>query len=455
MKKILLINSPIRLNAKPSVFPIGLGIIASILEREGYDVNILDVNAHRYTRQQISHELLAYRDVDIVGVSGLVTTYSFQKWIAGGIKKIIPKALIIFGGGCVTSIPEIVFENCKVDFAVLHEGESTVVELIDAIAGKRSLRDVEGIAFRDNGQFIRTPKRDLIDSLDKIPFPNYKKFPLETYIANLTEESKEFNKGFRSMPVLCSRGCPFNCNFCYHFFGGPSYRTRSALNIINEIDLLKSEYNINFFSLIDENLMVRKDYLISLCSELKKRKIIWECWGRADLADDRLKLMADAGCVRVSYGAESGSQKILDNMNKRLTPDLIRKAVKNTRRYGIEVETTWIYGYPGENLETLKENYLLKKELKLRPGGFFINPYPGTKLYDGCIKEGLIVDEEEFIQKLDDAASFVINFTEFSDEEFIKTVHRFEKKLLIANCLRDPRHFLKALKYKTQQLMNR
>ncbi len=452
MKKILLINSPIRLVTNPSIFPIGLGIIAAILEKKGYQVNILDINAYRYTKQQVCEKLLDYKDVDVVGISGLVTTYGFQKWISAQIKSIIPNAIIIFGGGCVTSIPEIVFEHCKVDFAVLQEGEEAIVELIDALAEKGDIGQVKGIAFREDGKCVITSRRNLIRNLDNIPFSAYDKFPMEIYIRNLSEELRGYNRNFRSMSILCSRGCPFNCNFCFHFFGGPSYRVRSVNNILEELDFLKDKFGIKFFSLIDENLMVNRDYLMQLCSELKKRKIIWECWGRVDSADERLRTMAESGCVRISYGAESGSQKILDNMNKRLTPDLISRAVKNTRRFGIAVETTWIYGYPGENRQTLRDTYLLKKKLKLRPGGFFINPYPGTVLYDECLKKGTIKNEEEFVLKLDDANKAVINLTDLEDEEFMRLVHYFERKLLINNCLRYPRHLFQAVKYKIDKI---
>lgn len=113
--KVLLINLPLRLNAPPEAFPTGLGIIAKVLYTEGHDVRILDVNALRYTKEQVSEWLSFYNDVDVVGISGLITTYGYQKLLISEIKKRIPKADVISGGGCASSAPHILMANTPVD----------------------------------------------------------------------------------------------------------------------------------------------------------------------------------------------------------------------------------------------------------------------------------------------------------------------------------------------------
>ena len=171
--KILLINSPIRLGDPPRNFPIGLGIIANVLKQKGYEARVLDVNAHRYSNSQVLKWLEYHNDVDVIGISGLITTYKFQKWLINIIKDLMPEKWVIAGGGCASSIPEIMIEKTKVDIIVTREGEITLPEVLEAIANGKPLDDIQGIAYRKNDSIKINPHRPLIKDLDSLPFPAY------------------------------------------------------------------------------------------------------------------------------------------------------------------------------------------------------------------------------------------------------------------------------------------
>ncbi len=224
-----------------------------------------------------------------------------------------------------------------------------------------------------------------------------------------------------------------DCKFCYAIFGQRSYRRRSADAIIEEIRFLRHEYAIDSIAFVDDNLTVKRDHLRQVCEQLERENIVWGCHGRVDTADHgRLEMMARSGCKWLGFGIESGSQKILDAMRKRTTVDKARGAINRTREHGIFPNTTFIHGYPGENIETIRETLLFKLELGLRSGSFFATPYPGTELFDEAVERGLIGDLHDYLASLDNAYDFRVNFTEMSDAELLQTRLEADDQLMTA-----------------------
>ncbi len=424
--KVLLVNSPIRLNAKPNNIPYGLATVASALMEQGFDVDIFDVNALRPSKGQIV-ESLENMHWDIVGVSGLITTITFQKWLVTELKRINSEAPIVSGGGLATSCPELLFEETWVDIAVIGEGEQTMPDLCRAIEARANLKGISGIYFRQNNRIIRNEPRRNISTLDDIPFPAWDLLPMEIYLKNpiwgdVANNSSGFRKDVtinRSMNIISSRGCPFACNYCYHLFGRSNYRFRSAQNVIDEIEMLVDRFGVDFIGFVDDNMMASEKRLIEFCDLMEKKRfpLTWGCHGRVTSAKlDVLNRMAEVGCVWIGYGIESGSQKILDAMNKRATVEQAKQAIIYTRNAGIYPNTTFIYGYPGETFESIQETIDFKKEVGLACGSFFATPYPGAPLYEQA--RSLIKDERAFIRSLGNATDFSINLTDFDDKTF-------------------------------------
>ena len=425
---ILLINPPIRETAKPNCMPYGLATIAEVLRRNGFEVDIYDINALRYSKERVTKDL-ADLSWDVVGVSGLITTYAYQKWLIDALNAMRPEALIVSGGSLATCRSDILFRNTKVDVTVLGEGEVTMLELCMAIDQGTNVADIHGLGFRKNGSYVLTPPRTNIEDLDAVPFPAWDLIPMPVYMKNpVWGDAAKNSSGFRpditvtrSMNVISSRGCPFGCKYCYHLFGRSRYRFRTPQNVIDEMELLVERYGIDFIGFVDDNMMASEKRLLDFCDLIIKRRlpVAWGCHGRVTSARPAvLQAMAQAGCVWIGYGIESGSQKILDAMNKNATVEEARKAVIETRKAGIFANTTFIFGYPGETRETIQETIDFKKDLGIECISFFATPYPGTPLYEEI--RGRIGDEEALVQSLGDATEFAINLTDFSTEELFQ-----------------------------------
>lgn len=424
--RILLINSPIRLDAPPNCIPYGLATIAAVLRNAGHYVEILDLNALRPDEAETAR-LIRGGDWDLIGLSGLITTYAFQKRLAPMLREIHPGAFLVTGGGLATSVPRLVMEKMPAHAAVLGEGEITALELAGALESGGDLRDIDGLAWRDGAEIRFNGPRKNIEDLDTLPLPAWDLLPMETYLRNPVWGGGAHNSsGFpadvpceRSVNIISSRGCPRGCRFCYHLFGQSDYRFRSAPNIIGEIRLLVERYRIDFAGFVDDNFMAKAERVLEFCDllEAEPYRISWGCHGRADSArPEILRRMRRAGCVWIGYGIESGSQRILDAMNKRQTVEQMEAAIAATRKAGVFANTTFIYGWPGEDERSVRETAEFKRRLGIEAGSFFATPYPGTALFDEV--RGRLGDLEAFILRLGNATDFVVNLTSMEGGEY-------------------------------------
>ncbi len=432
--KMLLINPPIREWSKPNVFPLGLGYIASVLLQEKYEVEILDINAFRWDKSEVESKIKE-AEFDVVGIGGIITTYRYIKWITSVLKKHHPTKKIIVGGSVGSSIPEIMLTKNPVDVVCTGEGEETIKELIKALETNGDLSRVKGIWYKDDtGRINKTEKRFPAKNMDVIPFPAWDVFPIEIYLKNPVGAPNR-NKWIDgssdetvplSMNLCATRGCPYQCVYCYHDFMGQGYRNRTARNVIQEIEILYSNYNVGYFHFIDDEFVMKGDFVFEFCSLMKdimdrnNHKLTWGCSGRVNLMDEKLvATMAASGCVLIGYGIESGSQKMLDLIKKKVSVEQTRESVRLTQKYLGWADCSFMIGYPGETEETIKETVDFCKELDLTPEViFFLTPYPGTELYQMALQQGKIKDEEEYILGLGEQGERIsVNFTDYSDEE--------------------------------------
>lgn len=235
------------------------------------------------------------------------------------------------------------------------------------------------------------------------------------------------------MCMITSRGCPYNCNFCYHT---NKYRLRGVEDIIYEIKSLKELFNISFIQFYDDLFMINKERVLSLCNAFIREQlnIKYRILGRVDVVDkDQIQALKESGCAAIGYGIESGDQKILDRMNKKIAINQIIHAVNITRKAGICVTTPVMFGQPEENLRTLTrtKNLLLsimdghEPDRSIRP----LTPYPGTPIFKWAVKNGYLKDEEEFFRRFHDANCLSINLTDLSDDEFVKELSKANQEI--------------------------
>jgi len=370
--------------------PIGLGYVASSLEKNGHDVKIIDCGADIKLLENIENEVKKF-DPEVVGIYVMTWTFRQANEIAKKIKKINPNVKIVIGGPNVSSFPNLSLKISEFDYAILGEGEITINKLIKEIEmgeGKGKLKKIKGLIFKNNGKVTLNKSRPIISNLDGIPFPAWHLLPIKKYYDVFTREKK-------FITMITSRGCPYNCTFCDRKNRlGNVFRMRSPENILAEIELLNSEYGIKEFMFFDDNFTVNKKRVIELCKLIRKNKldIIWECRTRADLVDkELLGEMKLSGCYRIRYGMEAGDDRILKVLKKRITVSQILDCVKITKEVGIEIFAYFMMGSPYESIETLEKT--LKLALKIDPDFVAFSKttiIPGTEILEWAEKNNYI-----------------------------------------------------------------
>lgn len=419
---ILLINPPIN---NLSRIPLGLGYIASVLLKEGHEVKLIDINGLGLKQKQVL-KLIKKNSCEVVGIGGLVITYKYVKWLTHEIKKIKPKTKIVLGGGVGASIPELAFKNMNIDYIVDKEGELTIIDLLDNLDKPHR---VKGIYYKENGTVHRTPDRELIQNLDKIPFPARNLFPKIYFKPSLRFHWK------RKTNMICGRGCPFRCGFCWHNFGYNN-RLRSPENIIEEIKSLKREYGVGYFLIDDELAVSQKEKFLEFCNKLAEEdlNIKWMCTTRVSSVDEELlRAMKKAGCDCISYGIESGSQRMLNAINKGTTVEQGKNAILLTRKIGIKADASFMVGVPGETKETIEETIDFCKKVKLpqQIKIYITTSFPSTPFYEYAKKKNLIKNEEEYLEKITGTVNLNLNLSNLPDDELVDLRNKAQKMISI------------------------
>ncbi|MDA8227388.1 MAG: radical SAM protein [Desulfitobacterium hafniense] len=418
-----------------SWFPQGLAYIAAACLKAGHEVEIYNQDVYHWPESHLT-DLLNKERYDFIGVGACGGYYQYRKLlkISETINQAKHRPFYVLGGHLPSPEPEYFLRKTSADAIVIGEGELTVINLLEALAQKKSFHSVKGIAFLEKGKCIQTPRQDLIADIDGIPFPAWELFPIDHYALLRVSHIKNSERWF---PVLSGRGCTFKCNFCYRMDKG--FRGRSPDSIVEEIQILKKDYQISFITFSDELLMSSAQRTVEICECFIKNKlnIKWDCNGRLNYAKpDVLKLMKEAGCVFINYGIESLDEQALRNMNKALTVKQITRGIENTLATGLSPGFNIIFGNIGETAESLRlgVEFLLKytdhSQLRtIRP----VTPYPGSPLYYYAIEKGLLRDCEDFYEhKHVNSDLLSVNFTDLDDDEFHRLLCEANQKLLLS-----------------------
>jgi len=385
--KVLLINA---IGKDIKVEPLGLEYLLSSLELSGIEVILVDATIEGLSEEKFVNKLRKIYP-DVFGIS--ITTMGLMSDLKGLYlaKKACPDAKIVAGGPHPSAVPIELMESVKdIDFAVIGEGEITLVELIKSLENDKdkNLKNVNGIGFRENGTIKLTQPREQIKNLDSIPIPSRESIDFKKVVAGLP-----FGRRNPFSIMMTSRGCPFRCIYCSKSVFGNKYRYRSVENVIEEIEYLVSS-GIKEIRFYDDVFTLNQKRIMKLCEEMIKRNfdLIWSCEGRVDtVTSDLLREMKRAGCYHISYGVESGSQKILDRAKKGITVSQTRDAFKITKEVGLEASAYFMFGLPGETKETLKETLSLIKDIK--PDFISVSPVwipPETELLEIAKEEKVI-----------------------------------------------------------------
>ena len=367
---------------------LGIGYMAAVLEKNGYDVDVLDASALELTYDEIGEDILK-RNPDIVSISALTPTIGVALDSADKIKQVKPDTIVVLGGYHPTFEYESVLEEPSVDVVVRGEGEYTFLDLVRTVENGGDLADVQGLAFHDENNFslFVTPDRPIIEDLDELPFPAFHLFPMEKYrILNITTNVAT---------IITTRGCPMQCSFCSSAaLHGHHLRRRSPENVCDEIEVRLNEQNIDTIAFMDDTFTLNKKFVRDFCAEIKRRnlKFWWGCTSRVDTLDEELlQLMKDSGCITIFIGVESADQQMLEKMNKNITVSKTEKAFKLARKVGIRTIASCVIGMPEDTKESMKKTIDFVKSLNPNYALYSLaTPYPGTRFYNETFKKNLI-----------------------------------------------------------------
>ena len=445
-KRILIVAPPYRLSQ--TAYALGLMYIAAVLQREGHHVEVIDMDAFNLPMDDYVRELRE-REYDYFCTGGMITAWNFVVFSANLVKQLKPHVKVIVGGGIVSSSPQSLISVSSVDVGIIGEGEEAVVEVIHAFENGTPLSRIVGIAFQENGQVIETQHRKDIQNLDALPFPAWDLFKVGEVYSRFPSHFSLF-KARRIGSIYTTRGCPFQCTFCYT---EKAVRQRSIENVIEELKELKGRYGIRHILIVDDLFVVRKKRTMEFCEAMIKNKmnLTWSATGRCNIIDPEfLKAMRAAGCEFMGLGIESGSDTVLKAIKKSQTSKMIIEAVKMVQRAGITPGGTFILGLPPETRETIRETVDVYKQINRYRTHvnkfFFATPYPGTELYDQMKAKGRIGDEIQYFEKVSargDAIDFCMNCTDsLTDEELIRMKREVEQEVFQDFVKKHPWHAL-------------
>lgn len=360
--------------------PLGLLYISAFLSQQGIENSVFDST---FSGKPSLFARIEKEQPDVLAIYANLMTKVNVLHIAKTCKSISPGTKIIMGGPDVTYNTENYLKN-GADYIVIGEGENTMLELVEYLSkpAESELSAIAGLAFSNNeGEVIKTAARTKVRDIDELPIPDRDAIPIRKYLDAWKERH-----GQNALSVSTQRGCPYTCKWCSTAVYGQSYRRRAPAKVVAELKLIKEKYNPDTIWFVDDVFTVSHKWLREFCAELEKEKvrIPFECISRADrMNEEVIGLLKKAGCFRVWIGAESGSQKIIDAMDRRVSVDQVRNMIIETRKQGIEAGTFIMLGYPGETEEDIEETI---NHLKIsNPDHFTITvayPIKGTSLYN-------------------------------------------------------------------------
>lgn len=393
--RVLLISHPPEYKIKADFPPPGISYLAAVAKRDGYEVRTIDaaIKSIEFIKKTVAN----YKP-DIIGLTCWTISRSTVWSLSHILKDICPNVPLIIGGQHSTYFPEHIFKKTHATAVVIGEGEETFSEMLKVFERSGELKNVPGLALRgDRGEVVITGIRRVIQDLDVIPYPDY-----DAYV------DFDFSQysGIPTLPkpvaaIISSRGCIYNCSYCSSVkFWGNKWRFRSADNVVGEVIQLVEKYGVKSVFFFDDNFMVRPSRVEEICNKIIENglEIKWACASHVNMIKnlELLKLMRSSGCVSIDFGVESGSAKILNNINKKQTPEDIHRAFDLVKKSGIIGRAYLMVGNKGEDESTIQDTIKLITTLgsqKTFVGGAILMLLPGTDVYNEAVYSKYISDD--------------------------------------------------------------
>lgn len=470
ISNVLLVYVPSREGAGEGNLPLGLLYVGSVLERLGINVKIFDMYLYdlprkdRYGYSRLKKVIDSFNP-DIVGFSGIATSFTRTKELSNRIKKEYPRIMQI-SGGALSSVYGLLLTKTAVDVVFHGEVETNLPVFIERLKDGTSFWEIPGISFLEGKEIKRNQPTKQIQNLDEIPFPSYQLIELEKYFTykeelfNTYKDDMKFQGLYENIvdklkdvefffPIVTSRGCMHQCSFCYRQMYG--YRKHSPEYIIRHIRLLKENFGINGFFFMDELFNGDMNWVMELCDAIEKNNLsiaYRTSGGRVDkVSEEMLQRMYNTGCFNINYGQESGSNKILKEYRKGTSREENIKTTLLTRKCGIYSTVQLVIGSPGETKETIMETIDFLKEVGVHSYSLnYLIPLPESPIWSYVKANNLIKDVESYLAKVAKWEGVpIINLTKAPNREWKNWVNliRYKMDLYLA---KRTGHFLSCLK---------
>ena len=379
--------------------PLGIMYLSSVLKASGHEVSMTDQCHSDYSDEQYVDSLRKTRP-DMIGISFLSNMcYPSAYTLSRKIKAALPSSRIVYGGVFPTiNASKIIASEDSVDIVARGEGEGIIRDLAENLDRPD---DIPGITFRSkNGEVVETPDRKGIADLDAIPFPDRDGIDIN-YVASLPLDLPAVIWDRPYTSIVSSRGCPFACNYCNcPTFGGRKCRVRSAANVLEELEEIERK-GYSAFSFVDDNFLFNPERVSEICEGMVSRgqSFRWACEGRAEPRVNGLfEKISGAGCDLVMFGIESGSQRVLDGMNKKTKLVEIEQAVTYAKKAGISIiHGFFIVGSPGETAEEIEQSFRFADRIGINSFNFNrLRAFRGTPLWKDAVARGLINEQKDW-----------------------------------------------------------
>lgn len=429
--KISLINAQI-CEANNLVPPLGILAVGSVLEKNGFDVQLIDEDIFR---SDISKRVVEFNP-DLIGVSFMTPAYPRAKKIINTLRPLLRHTKFCAGGFHASLSPERTLKELSLDFCVIGEGESTMLDICRRFSDNQDISAVPGICFMDSsGSPVITSPRKLIENLDELPLPSTHLLNYESYM-----RPPGLFRGIamdRIAAVATSRGCPFHCAYC----GGRKLynglvRFRSVPSIRNELEYLIASHRIRGIWIIDECFTLNRERALRLADLIAEYGLVWGMQTRVDLLDKTMiNHFRRCGCMEINFGVESGVDRILGILKKGTTRKAAEQIFSWCRDAGVRTTANYMIGTPTETEADIYETFKFSKRLRASYTVFHITtPLPGTELYEYALATGLIKDPPEFDDSwVHRASKAPLMTTEVPPEKLMRMRARFQNYFFVRN----------------------
>lgn len=414
--------------------PLGILAIGSFLEKNGFEVQLIDDDIFL---TDIAPRVLEFNP-DVVGVSFQTPAFTRAKQIISTLRPKLPHAKFCAGGFHTSILPEQVVSELSLDFCVIGEGESTMLDICQRLMNGEEISSVPGICLRNNdGVPVFTPPRDLIENLDILPLPATHLLDYEKYL-----RPPGLFRGMamdRIAAVATTRGCPFHCAYC----GGRKLykgrvRFRSVASIRKELEYLIDTHHIRGIWIIDECFTLDRKRALAIADLIAELGLVWGIQTRVDLLDEAMvRHFKSRGCMEINFGVESGVDRILGFLKKGTTRQAASMAFSWCRSAGVRTTANFMIGTPTETEKDIYETFEFSKQLKASYTIFHITtPLPGTELYAHALAKGLIKEAREFDDSwVHRGSRGPLMTTEIPPERLMKIRASFQNYFFIRNYL--------------------